>query len=832
MVLVNPRMGGPLHHNHKKTTPRGSSQQRWPSNRRQRREYFLKSQGLVHQTNFLYSNGIQRSLAQKPDDSMPHRSVPSPSTHAPPSRVREPMRPASKLNESRSATPSQQDRDGLRPSAGTPVNATTSVPPRPEGRHTPQPNPVGRPAHVLPSRPDAHSSRSRQPERPGVERPLEHGPHSRYENRAPPSDYGRLDRTGEAPRQREPSPGRRGRPGSSGRTPERMPPVVDQREWSARDGREYEDRAMRAPLRDARAPPVRPPVWDPRDQRDQRDQRDRPDSRGHPVPVTMEPRRVASNSSLSHEHNSHRRDLPPQHVRQGPERNEHGPLPHTSTVPSSTAEGPTVNPARAALINEAEIVRAEPPRPDRDGRGDRGPRVQSPRGGQGRRGEDRRPDERYVDEHPSSAYQGRNELPREHREDRGPPLAHLNNRERRDEPTASTPTGPRGGRNEPLLPVGTAREMFQPRSSRAPAQDPNYGRLNQPAEPTPPAGPRSTYNAPNTDLQAQNTPGSRPHPMSLPPTPTPPSGPAASMSVGIHPSRLENIQRPPLGPALQTNMSSLPSGPRGNGRAPPGGVTSPVSRGPPTGPSTAERGPRVGDRRNPLGAINSVLKENAPAVESRSNDRSDTTQYPPVRGRGATRAHGPPEPTAGMSSPMPPPSQVSTPNARGEGHHARSSRADNATPRMEGTPQDDGRTESRGHRDSRRGERSGRDRSRSPDRSERRPDERSTRETQPRIEGEERGPERERVGREKRGSERESSSRREREGERSAREPGREAREPREAGRRERGSRDDGRTSGREERRSRGGGSGDDGRKRTRDPLDQGQGHGDPKRRR
>jgi THO complex subunit 2 len=699
------------------------------------------------------------------------------------------------------------------------------VPLRPEGRHTPQPNSVGRGGHGLPIRPDSQP-RSRQPERPGAERPLDHGPHGRYDSRAPPSDYGRLDRAAEPSRQREVSPGRRGRPGSSGRTSEGMGPAVDHREWPARDGREYDDRAMRAPGRDVRAPHVRAPAWDQRDPRDPRDQRDRLDSRGHPVPPTMEPRRMMSSSSLAHEHSSHRRDLSTPHARQGTEWSEPGQSRQTPTTPSSAAEGPTVNPARAALINQAEIVMDEPARSDRDNRRDRGLRPQSPRGGEDRRGEDRHTDDRHMGDHVAPAYHSRNEMPREHREDRGFPPTYPNNRDRREDPVIGTPTGPRSGRIEPPPLAGTPREMFQaPRSSRT-AQDPNYGRLNQPADPTPPSGPRSTYHAHNTEPQALTTPGDRPHAMSQPPTPTPPSGPAASMPVGIHPSRLENIQRPPPGPALQTNMSNAPSGPRGNGRGPTNSLPSPVSRGPPTGPAAIDRGQRGGDRRNPLGAINNVLNQNAPTPEIRSNERSGPAQNPPVRGRGAARAHGPPEPAAGMSSPMPPP-QVSTPNARVEGHHSRGSRGDVPPVRTEDTPQDDGRVESRGHRDSRRGERSGHDRSHSADRSER-----SSRTGPPRVEGEERRSDRERGSREKRGSERDSSSRRERDGERSAREPGRENREPGEASRRERSSREEGRTSGREERRSRGGGSADDGRKRTRDPQDQGQEQGDPKRRR
>ncbi|KAH7378483.1 transcription factor/nuclear export subunit protein 2-domain-containing protein [Phaeosphaeria sp. MPI-PUGE-AT-0046c] len=710
------------------------------------------------------TNGTPRA-----DDNVQDRAVSTPPAQAP-IRDRESARAASKLHDSRAVTPAQQDRDT-----------------------------------------DSQPGRSRQPDRP-PERHADHAPHGRYDGRVPPSDYGRLDRSGDPMRQREASPGRRGRLLPGGRTPERIPTGADAREWPGRDTRDYDDRTMRAPPRDTRGAPVRPPGWEPRDGRDMRD---RPESRGHAAPPAMEPRRMTSNSSLAHDHSSHRRDLPP-HPRQGPERSDYVPsrLPPPATLSPAT-DGPTVNPARAALINQGEAGMPEPPRSDRDHRRERGPPMPPHRGGDERRGEDR-----HTDERGPSGYPNRGEPPREYYEERGPPSGHTGGRDRRDEPTSSTPTGPRNGRNEPAPSAGTAREMFQPqphRSSRSSAQDPNYGRLNQPADPTPPSGPRSE----------------RPHPVSQPPTPTPPSGPASSAATGIHPSRLDNIQRAPPGPALQTSMPNAPSGPRGTGRGPQNTSSSPVSRGPPTGPAATERiPPRSGDRRNPLGTINNVLSQSAPAPENRSNERPPQ-QNPPVRGRGASRANGPVDANGGIPSPMPPPSHGNMPNSRVDGQYARSNRGENGPGRMEDPPQDENRTENRGHRDGRRSERSGRDSERSSERAERRTDERSNREGgPPRVEGEERASGHERSGREKRGGERDGSSRRDREREGGER-PGRESgREPRESGRRERGSRDDGRGSGREDRRSRGGGNTDDGRKRVRDPQDQGQGHGDAKRRR
>ncbi|KAH7390562.1 transcription factor/nuclear export subunit protein 2-domain-containing protein [Pyrenochaeta sp. MPI-SDFR-AT-0127] len=763
------------------------------------------------------TNGMRKGPTDKLDESASKRIVSAP---APSSRDREAARSVPQPPAPGASTPSQQEQnvEKFTNKPGPPMHPS-SVPTRPDNRSTPtQSIPANRPSHNLPSRPDSQPARARQSERPAIDRPPEHGMHGRYDGRGPSSDYGRLDRSTDAGRQRETSPGRRPRPIPGGRTPERLPPVADprDREWAARD---YDERAMRAPPRDVRAPPARPhPGWDSRDPRDARDQRERSDSRGHALPPTMEPRRMPSNPSIAHEHGLHRRDMSLPGSRLGIEREEHGALRQSQIAVPPATEGPTVNPARAALINQVEHGRHETSRPDRDGRRDRGSRPQSPR-----RGEDRRGDERRGDDRLPPGHQGRNEVPREHRDERISSQAlPTGNRDRRDEPTMNTPTGPRGGRGEGPQSARASREMFQPtqgqRSLHHQVQDPNYGRLNQPSDSIPPSGPRSE----------------RPQTQSQPPTPTVPSGPAVSHPVGIHPSRLENIQgggqnRPPV----QTNVPNAPSGPRGATRPPQVPLPpSPVSRGTPTGPAAIERASR--NTGNPLRAINSVLTQNAPS--DRPSERGQPTQNPPIRGRGATHANGPTEAPGDMTSPMPPPSHVSTPNSRADGQHPRSNRTDTLLGRTEGTPQEDKRSESRGHRDSRRSERPGRERS--PDRGDKRPDDRSGRNPSTDRLGpieQERGPDRDRGGREKRSGDREHSRReREREGERSNRDPERSGREPRDSSRRERGSRDDGRASGRDERdrRSRGGGGADDGRKRTRDPADQGQPHGEIKRRR
>ncbi|CBY00875.1 hypothetical protein LEMA_P020050.1 [Plenodomus lingam JN3] len=762
-------------------------------------------------------NGIHATPPASKDDTTSKRPESTPATPALPSRERE----SAMVLDDRVTAPSQQE-------AGLPARTTTkpgppmhpsSVPPRPDGRNTPIHSASNtRASHALPTRPDSQPPRNRQPERPTtMDRPLEHGTHHRYDTRAPPNEYGRLERPSEPVRQREPSPGRRPRPVPGGRTPERMPGGADHREWSGRDPRDYDDRAMRGHPRDTRAPPVRPPPgWDPRDTRDPRDQRDRPDSRGHTAPIPMEPRRMPPTSSMAHEHVTARRDGPPPY-RQGGERGDGPSITPRSSTPvaaASVGDGPTVDPARAALINQSEQHGLpELSRQDRDSRRDRDSRPQSPRRGDDRRGDDRRGNERQMDDRPP-AYHGRHDT-RDYRDERGLMQGPLpSGRDRRNDGSAITPTGPRVDRTEASASSRASREMFQPtQGSRPSGQDPNYGRLNQPSESMPPSGPRSD----------------RPHGQSQSSTPIAPTGP--STPGGIHPSRLENIQgKGPSGPPLQTNMSNAPSGPRGSGRMPQGPMPpSPVGRGAPTGPAVNDRGPR--NATNPLRAINNVLTQNTPA--DRSFERNGPpASNPAVRGRGSTRANGSIDAPGGMSSPMPPPSHNPMAISRPDSQQSRNSRLEPGPPHLEPTFQDEGRSDSRGHRESRRSERSAHERS--TDRSDRRLDERGARNVPVDRLGppeEDRGSDRDR--REKSRIDRDSSRRdRERDGgERS----GRESREP---SRRERVPREDGRTSGGDgrDRRSRASASSaggpEDVRKRTRDATDQGMPHGDVKRRR
>lgn len=401
-------------------------------------------------------------------------------------------------SDGRNPTPSQQER-GNTPARGTSGSSTaTAAPSRPDRSMPSQAQHMGRPSHALPIRPDS------QPPRPRPDRQSEYGPpHSRHDSR-PPNDYGRLDRPLES----------RERPISDSRTPERGAGPMDRRDYGRGDPREYDDRAMRAPPRDVRGPVRPPPQWEPREGRDPREPRnhhERPDHRGHNVPPAVEPRRAPSSSSLSQEYNAHQRDAPSSR-HQALDRQDGPPSRPPANVPTPT-DGPAINPARAALIdppvnpqraaliNETGPPRLEPPRSDRDNRRERGSHPQSPRRGDERQFNEQRGEERYGEERNGPPQYGRSDAPREHREERMPPYGPPPGRDHREEMSVnSMPTGPRIPRTEPMRPEFSStsrnREMFQPsqssRQSNNQSQDPNYGRLNAPSEPTP-SGPRSKF---------------------------------------------------------------------------------------------------------------------------------------------------------------------------------------------------------------------------------------------------------------------------------------------------------------------------------------------------
>lgn len=442
-----------------------------------------------------HSNGLSKPT-DSPDSSDQKRGS-TPATPAAQPSDRDSAKANSREAEIRDSTPLQQER-GSTPAHSTPVPSghAPSMPNRPDNRSTSNQNQsMGRPSHSLPIRPDSQPPRSRPNDRSS-----DYGPsHVRNDNRQqPPSDYGRLDRPLD----------HRDRSVTGGKTPERGPGSFDRREYGRADTRDYDDRSLRAPQRDAQRPQIRgPPQWEPRDNREPRDHRERHDHRGPPVPSAMEPRRAPSSSSLSQDYSSHQRD-PPSSRYQGPARQDAPPLRQPPSNISATIDGPainperaaliepSVNPERAALINETGPTRHEPHRSDRDGRRDRGSRAQSPR-----RTDDKRGNEPKGDERGPSQY-GRSEASQDYREGRMPPQGLPPNRDRRDDVSVnSMPTGPRGPRNESLRSDNPGssrgnRDMFQPtqaiRQSSSQAQDPNYGRLNAPSDPTP-SGPRSKY---------------------------------------------------------------------------------------------------------------------------------------------------------------------------------------------------------------------------------------------------------------------------------------------------------------------------------------------------
>ncbi|KAF2744267.1 hypothetical protein M011DRAFT_449780 [Sporormia fimetaria CBS 119925] len=682
--------------------------------------------------------------------------------------------PHQRNNRDNSARSTEQSTPAMSPSTQLPAPPVS----RPEGRvPLPPPN-----RHNLPARPESQASRPRLPERHSDRQP-EYPSSNRADIRnSGLPEFGRPDRGGEIPRehpQREPfgdrremSPGRR-----RGRTPERRDPG-----WGSRDSRDYQDDRMRPPPRDARAAP--PPFHprEPRDPaeppyaRDPRDGRDRADPRGPlpPLPADTRPRTHGPPIMAADERGSYRRDYPPQAQQpadraSGPmprdpmDRLPHVPLPRGGPPPHASDRGP-INPERAAMMDDRP--RTEGYRSDRDTRPERGSRPTSPRRGPPpypgrgdpmRDPRDERPYERPAHERTSPNYY--------------PP----HNKDWREAGPGSTPTGPRGGRNDPAA-GRLSRDTFATPRAPPPVQDPNYGRLNQPSENIP-SGPRSKRSAP--------APVAAPKDNTAPPVT--PTGPAADQ--GIHPSRMANIGQT----SASREVVNPPSGPRGPGRAPtgPAAAQPPATRGPPTGPASGDR-----NTRNPAGhtlrTINNVLQPQPPS--GNFTDTSTSGPPPQIRGRGAARAGGyadtPHSGSAGGSS-LP-----GTPNPmRPEPPAYRSDRVE--TSRTDARHPEDARYDSRGHREGRRSDRSGGQRSRSTERSDKKSDERGSRNGQTERSG--RNEEQDRMGERDRGSGKEKRAG-DREGGR--RERDREGgdltvRESRE--RRDRNGRDDGRESGRGE---------------------------------
>jgi THO complex subunit 2 len=440
----------------------------------------------------------------------------------------ETKRPTAAPTDSRSTAQAQHSDRGGSSRAPQRDAQSTTVPLLPSGPPVPRPEARGttgqsasssRVPHNLPPRPDPQPPRGRMNDRVS-DRQTDYNAPNRVDVRTTgASEFGRLDRGNDVQREsfserRDMSPGPR-----HGRTPERRDPAWGSRDArdardprdprdmrEPRDPRDYHDeRAMRPPPRDMR--PVPPPYHprDPRDMRDSahprdiRDVRER-EFRGPPPPQPADGRGRPRPHQVSTPEESvpYRRDYPSQ-GQQGAERVHNLPprqamdRPATSAGPPgagrpvSVSDRSMVNPERAALIGD-DRSRNESFRSERDSHNDRGSRPQSPR-----RAPERAP----------AAYQGRNDSARDHplerpnerpMHDRTPPHPFAPIRDRRDEANGVAPTGPRGARNEPLPPSRLSRDTFAA-PSRPPvhqAQDPNYGRLNPPAD-TIPSGPRSKF---------------------------------------------------------------------------------------------------------------------------------------------------------------------------------------------------------------------------------------------------------------------------------------------------------------------------------------------------
>ncbi|KAJ9628591.1 THO2 plays a role in transcriptional elongation [Taxawa tesnikishii (nom. ined.)] len=515
---------------------------------------------------------------------------------------------------------------------GVAPSPATSAPPRPDSsRPTPAQSAPPRPTHALPDRPDSRSASRGVHDRPG-DRPGTRLAPGRQEgrDRAPPSDYGRLERPGEMSRTpsaypREQSPGRRSR----ARTPDR--------EYMDRDRRDYPPVSDRF---DDRGPPLRQPphdarpdaAWDPHRREPLPPQERALDRRGYPNGNPMPPPANAYSSGRGGPMRPEYDQPPPDRHGRGPPPGAPGPLPRPAEV--------SVNPERLAMINgdgpPLDNRGPREPRHERDDRRDRPTRPPSPGRYPPRAtlpGEDRR---MPLDPHPYTSC------------------------DRRDEPSDHAPTGPRhtrGGRElfEPAAPAPRPVDMNHGRLNQDTApprhQDPSYGRLN--AAPEAPSGPKAVNTAREpagrnfTPTEPRNAVRSRDLQQNAPSPPStsrpPPTGPhndrhssqydrqqpsssapatptleQPAQTTGLHPSRLAQMQPAPI----QTN--NPPSGPRGAGGPPVGTPTgpSPVSRAP-SGPASATE--RRTDRR--YAGLNDVLQgNNNNSSNSNSNSNSNNNR--------------------------------------------------------------------------------------------------------------------------------------------------------------------------------------------------------------
>ncbi|KAF1981789.1 hypothetical protein K402DRAFT_385746 [Aulographum hederae CBS 113979] len=429
--------------------------------------------------------------------------------------------------------------------------------------------------------------------------------------------------------------------------------------------------------------------------------------------------------------------------------------------PSDTSNTAPINPERAARIHgdighgSSQQERHPPPvdRPnhtqrserdtsrrtdehnDRDGRGSRPSRVQSPRTADVSTTVHSRTDERR-DGHSSASHR--------------PESGYATNQ--RDEPGPHAPVGPRADRptrpgHQDGLAGARHRDVFQDQNAPPRAQvDPNFGRLNQDftpsiprndpsygrlnaAEALVPSGPRGlmppSRNA--RGFSGPNTPAGNLPPPSGPasqrdanrqdssfdrhaPQTSTPSTPATENAPPIHPTRLAQLDTNLSASTGSNSPGGAPSGPRGRAR----NVSAPVTHNPPP------TGPASGAGRRQMSAVQNIVQSNQPPPFDRNNHSlSNNNPNVNIRGTAGSRSGGRGQqllpPASPIDSPVPSSSAAA---ARARDEHPANRQDPMARRDVIGpmtTPAPDSRPNSRTDRNDRRRDGSERDRGRDGD---------------------------------------------------------------------------------------------------------------------
>jgi len=577
--------------------------------------------------------------------------------------------------ESKPSTPGPASNSGQLPIVnGSGRNDVSLQPPPRPVSSAPQLSNSGLPPKPLPSAPGSRSNRA---------------------GRGDDDQFGRLDRPSEPRASRERSPGHRSR----ARTPERDPrdqygpprAYRDEQRQGPRgahpDSRYARDEPRNKAPREPLGPPQMPGTQSTRDEPRNPPKREPLGPQQMPTPhgAREEPRSGSRREPLgpqqmpaSHIGSDNRsRNMGPPVQSPHPERLAHiqsNSMPplyqHDARSSPSVAHGaqgassnvePVINPARAALISDG------------------------PKGDTGRR---RDRDTRHDERTPSQA--GGLDNRANGRQD-------SSTREAASRLEQDTPTGPRASRTGGRELTNESRGRL---SRETGSSDPNYGRLNTPANgpsqdtPSGPRGPHASagrggrnFTAPGSTMNARNDPltsspaaartplnepaqfPDRHNNSSQPSTPAAESGPAG----GVHPSRMAKFAPPSIHTNNIPNGGSRhpssptgppPSGPRSD-RPPAGTPTGPSPAvGPPSGPAGPERKRSDRQRAN----INATLQGAGNGPGANSN----------VQFRGAARGTGFTAPSPSSASAAPP----IEPAARREGMTGTpDSRADLFAPR-------------------------------------------------------------------------------------------------------------------------------------------------------